>query len=247
MENTRSNTPKEKESLLAKIRSNPKCPLKAIPISLLVVLPFCICLIGTVIFGLHYIRDKAYNYSDVAYKNIVAAIQGGEIEDADGNRKEIPASVKKGIGIDTLELPKYVDKFTLTYENGQIKLICSSTYGYFTAEVTAEISSNYTITSMSANYASLGDYMDQLLRAFGLVVLVATLLGFFALEGLIFGGLFLYGLIYNKVEARKEKEEDPSAQSNLGENPLAAVGASAQPGQSLVVQPLEAVDASKAS
>lgn len=228
----RSTASVEKESFWSKIRSNPKLPLKTIPTSLLIILPFCICLIGAFIFGLHYIRDKAYNYSDVAYKNIVAAIQGGEIEDADGNRKEIPASVKKGIGIDTLELPKHVDKFTLTYENGQIKLVCSNTDGYFTAEVTAEISSDYTITNMSANYASLGDYMDHLLRVFGLVVLVATLLGFFAAELLIFGGLFLYGLIYNKVEARKEKEEDPSAQQNQ---------------QSLVVQPLEAVDASKAS
>lgn len=226
----KSTAPEEKKSFLEKVRKDPKGPLSVIPTSLLIILPFCICLLAAFLFTLKYIRVDAYNYTDATYEYIEEVLRGVEVTlpdgtvqlenikvtQSDGTLEEIPPCIRKNEGIDVMELQKHVDKYDIRYENGQTLLTCSIRDGrYFVAEVTTLVSKDFEITSMSRNYNSLGAYMDNLIRQVGLAVLVISLGVFFGVELLIFGGLAAYGYMMNKQE-KKKKEQGADAPSAEG-------------------------------
>lgn len=240
----KSTTPGEKKPILEKVRENPKKPLGVILTSLLIILPFCICLLTTFTFTLDYIRDKAYTYTDDTYKSIEEVLCGVQVTQPDGtvnleskkitfpdgSVEEIIPCLVKGEGVDDRELRRYLDeykgKYETSYENGQTRLTCSIQDGYFDAVVTVWLNNNFEVTQISRNYNSLGAYMDNLIRQVGLVALGIALVVFFVVEGLIFGGLAAYGKLYNwQTEKKKKKEEAHSSEETAIQNPYMGTAA----------------------
>ena len=239
----KSTTPGEKKPILEKVRENPKKPLGVILTSLLIILPFCICLLGAFLFALNYIRNDAYKYNDT-YETIEEVLCGVKVSQSDGtvkleskkitlsdgSVKEIMPCLVKGEGLDDRELRQYLDEYGGTYEtsyeNGQTQVICSIKNGYFDAVVTVWLDENDDITQISRNYNSLGAYMDNLIRQVGLVALGIALVVFFVVECLIFGGLAAYGKLYNwQAEKKKKKEEAHSSEETAIQNPYMGTAA----------------------
>ncbi len=240
----KSTTPGEKKPILEKVRENPKKPLGVILTSLLIILPFCICLLGAFLFALNYIRNDAYKYNDDTYETIEEVLCGVKVSQSDGtvkleskkitlsdgSVKEIMPCLVKGEGLDDRELRQYLDEYGGTYEtsyeNGQTQVICSIKNGYFDAVVTVWLDENDDITQISRNYNSLGAYMDNLIRQVGLVALGIALVVFFVVECLIFGGLAAYGKLYNwQAEKKKKKEEAHSSEETAIQNPYMGTAA----------------------
>ncbi len=240
----KSTTPGEKKPILEKVRENPKKPLGVILTSLLIILPFCICLLGAFLFALNYIRNDAYKYNDDTYETIEEVLCGVKVSQSDGtvkleskkitlsdgSVKEIMPCLVNGEGLDDRELRQYLDEYGGTYEtsyeNGQTQVICSIKNGYFDAVVTVWLDENDDITQISRNYNSLGAYMDNLIRQVGLVALGIALVVFFVVECLIFGGLAAYGKLYNwQAEKKKKKEEAHSSEETAIQNPYMGTAA----------------------
>lgn len=240
----KSTIPGEKKPILEKVRENPKKPLGVILTSLLIILPFCICLLGAFLFALNYIRNDAYKYNDDTYETIEEVLCGVKVSQSDGtvkleskkitlsdgSVKEIMPCLVKGEGLDDRELRQYLDEYGGTYEtsyeNGQTQVICSIKNGYFDAVVTVWLDENDDITQISRNYNSLGAYMDNLIRQVGLVALGIALVVFFVVECLIFGGLAAYGKLYNwQAEKKKKKEEAHSSEETAIQNPYMGTAA----------------------
>ncbi len=240
----KSTVPEEKKLFLKNIRNDPKKPLGVILTSLLVILPFCICLLGAFLFSLNYIRNDAYKYNDDTYETIEEVLCGVKVSQSDGtvkleskkitlsdgSVKEIMPCLVKGEGLDDRELRQYLDEYGGTYEtsyeNGQTQVICSIKDGYFDAVVTVWLDENDDITQISRNYNSLGAYTEDLIRQVCLATLGTALAVFFVVEGLIFGGLAAYGKLYNWQDKRKKKKEStPHSKEEV--NPASYLGTAA--------------------
>ena len=227
----------EKKSFLENIRKDPKKPLSFIGVSLRIILPFCICLLLAFMFTLNYIRTVAYTYDNDTYKGIEEVLCGvkvtlpnGKVELQnpkitlpDGTVEEIMPCLVKGEGIDYRTLQQYLyahgGKYENIYENGQTQLTCSIKNGYFDAVVTVWLNNNFEITQMTRNYNSLGAYMDRLIRQIGLASLGIALAVFLGVELLIFGGLAVYGKLYNWQADRKKKNEETEASLSASDGP----------------------------
>lgn len=216
-------------SIWKEARKNPKAPLSLLLSSMLIIVPFCICLVISYTFWNHTIGDGAYKYSDDVYEHIEQAIQN---------------SVQEGIGIDHRylqfalkhpELPLFdengdaiqydiadfeakdakanqtsptVPKIVSTYEGNQIELVCSIQDGYFLAAVTANLTEQYKNDSgYVRNFTSLEGYMEHYRHTFGLYVLVSTLVVFFAIETVILGSVSISAAVANQLAKKKEKKE----------------------------------------
>lgn len=157
----------------------------------IILIPLCIAL--AYMATLHFIGDGAYKYSDSTYQYIEDVITGGsKINHETGEIIEKAVDAETGepvygvvapeMGFDSLYLmDTKIQTFALTFNDGVFHFVCSIKDGYFFAEVTAEISKDYEVTSVTRNYKSFAQYKNTYDIIFGVSVILGGIVLYFAI------------------------------------------------------------------
>lgn len=116
--------------------------------------------------------DEAYKYSEETYENMELAVQNYLGEDG----PDIAALQEN--------VPEFITRYTITYENDQTVLTCTKENGLFTAVDTSVITKDFNLKgSHSRNFNSFGEYKDFFWktfkvelakRAFGMFLVIAV-------------------------------------------------------------------------
>lgn len=139
--------------------------------------------------------DEAYKYSEETYENMELAVQNYLGEDG----PDIAALQEN--------VPEFITRYTITYENDQTVLTCTKENGLFTAVDTSVITKDFNLKgSHSRNFNSFGEYKDFFWKTFKVEVAKRALGMFLVIAVVWLAVTSTLLLILKKVVESEEKK-----------------------------------------
>lgn len=140
------------------------------------------------------IGDGFYNYSEKAYDDIKTVVETNVVQD---------------MGINTTEIKNVVDKYVLSYEDGETTLKCTIQQGYFEATVTTKISATFELYDSERNYNSEAEYMGHFLPIFAARTIGGGLVAWLLITALAVGLMQFIILLIKCFTDKTNSEEKP--------------------------------------
>lgn len=147
------------------------------------------------------LSDEAYKYSEETYENMELAVQNYLGEDG----PDIAALQEN--------VPEFITRYTITYENDQTVLTCTKENGLFTAVDTSVITKDFNLKgSHSRNFNSFGEYKDFFWKTFKVEV-AKRAIGMFLVIAVVWVAVTSTILLVLKkvVESEEKKAKNKAA------------------------------------